>query len=106
MPYILGVFPSSMFAKANAIPYFYVICSSTITFASMFLTGKQRNKKIWKKLMSVTSSTSTELRDGNLKYPFINFKEIVLATNNFSNSNMLGHGGFGNVYKVTWNFLL
>ncbi|VAI51458.1 unnamed protein product [Triticum turgidum subsp. durum] len=51
--------------------------------------------------MSVTSSTSTELRDGNLKYPFINFKEIVLATNNFSNSNMLGHGGFGNVYKAT-----
>uniref|UniRef100_A0A8I6YGS9 Protein kinase domain-containing protein n=1 Tax=Hordeum vulgare subsp. vulgare TaxID=112509 RepID=A0A8I6YGS9_HORVV len=49
--------------------------------------------------MSGTSSTSIELHDGNLKYPFINFKEIVLATNNFSNSNMLGHGGFGNVYK-------
>ncbi|KAM3223695.1 hypothetical protein ACQJBY_057199 [Aegilops geniculata] len=50
--------------------------------------------------MSGTSSTSIELRDGNLKYPFINFKETVLATNNFSNSNMLGHGGFGNVYKA------
>ncbi|XP_044952954.1 G-type lectin S-receptor-like serine/threonine-protein kinase B120 [Hordeum vulgare subsp. vulgare] len=65
------------------------------------LSGKQRNKKIWNKLMSGTSSTSIELHDGNLKYPFINFKEIVLATNNFSNSNMLGHGGFGNVYKAT-----
>ncbi|VAI51455.1 unnamed protein product [Triticum turgidum subsp. durum] len=51
--------------------------------------------------MSGTSSTSVELHDGNLKYPFISFKEIVLATNNFSNSNMLGHGGFGNVYKGT-----
>lgn len=65
------------------------------------LGGKQRNKKIWKKLMSGTLSTSVELRDGNLKYPFISFKEIILATNNFSNSNMLGHGGFGNVYKGT-----
>ncbi|KAF7086939.1 hypothetical protein CFC21_090181 [Triticum aestivum] len=65
------------------------------------LGGKQRNKKIWKKLMSGTSSTSVELCDGNLKYPSIRFKEIVLATNNFSNSNKLGHGGFGNVYKGT-----
>ncbi|KAM0845701.1 hypothetical protein ACQ4PT_056176 [Festuca glaucescens] len=61
--------------------------------------GKRRNKEIWKKMMSGTSSTAAELRDGNLKYPFISFREIVLATNNFSNSNMLGHGGFGNVYK-------
>jgi hypothetical protein len=67
----------------------------------MFLIGKRRNKEIWKKMMSGTSSTVAELRDGNLKYPFISFREIVLATNNFSNSNMLGHGGFGNVYKVT-----
>jgi hypothetical protein len=67
----------------------------------MFLIGKRRNKEIWKKIMSGTSSTAAELRDGNLKYPFISFREIVLATNNFSNSNMIGHGGFGNVYKVT-----
>lgn len=65
------------------------------------MSDKQRNKKIWKKLMSGALSTSDELGDGNLKYPFISFREIALATNNFSNSNMLGHGGFGNVYKVT-----
>uniref|UniRef100_A0ACD6A352 Uncharacterized protein n=1 Tax=Avena sativa TaxID=4498 RepID=A0ACD6A352_AVESA len=61
--------------------------------------GKRRNKKIWKNLMSGTSSTVAELHDGNLKYPFISFREIELATNNFSHSNMLGHGGFGNVYR-------
>lgn len=62
--------------------------------------GKQINKKIWK-VLSRTLSTSAELRDGNLKYPFISFRETVVATNNFSNSNMLGCGGFGNVYKGT-----
>ncbi|KAI4983073.1 hypothetical protein ZWY2020_023565 [Hordeum vulgare] len=76
-----------------------IICVCLVRICSF--GGKQRNKKIWNKLMSGTSSTSIELHDGNLKYPFINFKEIVLATNNFSNSNMLGHGGFGNVYKAT-----
>lgn len=69
------------------------------------MSDKQRNKKIWKKLMSGALSTSDELEDGNLKYPFISFREIALATNNFSNSNMLGHGGFGNVYKVTRSYL-
>ncbi|XP_048550304.1 G-type lectin S-receptor-like serine/threonine-protein kinase B120 isoform X4 [Triticum urartu] len=76
-----------------------VICAWLVWICN--LGGKQKNKKNWKKVMSGTSSTSVELHDGNLKYPFISFKEIVLATNNFSNSNMLGHGGFGNVYKGT-----
>uniref|UniRef100_A0A8R7UXI0 Receptor-like serine/threonine-protein kinase n=1 Tax=Triticum urartu TaxID=4572 RepID=A0A8R7UXI0_TRIUA len=93
--------------KSNVLKITLPVVSSLLIIICVCLAwicsfgGKQRNKKIWKKLMSGTSSTSTELRDGNLKYPFINFKEIVLATNNFSNSNMLGHGGFGNVYKAT-----
>jgi hypothetical protein len=49
--------------------------------------------------MSEAFSTSGERGDGNI--PFFRYREIVLATNNFSSSNMLGHGGFGNVYKVT-----
>lgn len=48
--------------------------------------------------MSGTLRNSGEHGDGNT--PFFSYQEIVLATNTFSSSNMLGHGGFGNVYKV------
>jgi len=72
--------------------------SSFISFniVSLFLSVKQRNKKTWKKIVL---SISDELEDGKL--PSISFREIVLATNNFSSSNMLGH-----VYKVMINIFL
>ncbi|KAE8023059.1 hypothetical protein FH972_008811 [Carpinus fangiana] len=38
-----------------------------------------------------------ELCLGNLKK--FQFKELQIATNNFSSKNMIGKGGFGNVYK-------
>ena len=30
----------------------------------------------------------------------INFKKLVIATNNFHEANKLGQGGFGSVYRV------
>lgn len=32
--------------------------------------------------------------------PLFNFNCVVIATNNFSEENKLGEGGFGRVYKV------
>jgi len=35
----------------------------------------------------------------------LNFNTIRNATNDFSNSNQLGEGGFGVVYKVKYHYL-
>ena len=37
---------------------------------------------------------------GSFEFPFVSFKDIVLATNNFNKSYVIGQGGFGKVYKV------
>jgi hypothetical protein len=67
--------------------------------ALLFISAKRRHRKNLKKIMSEAFSTSGERGDENI--PFFRYRKIVLATNDFSSSNMLGHGGFGNVYKVT-----
>jgi hypothetical protein len=57
-----------------------------------------RNKAI--QANTILGGASKELGDENIELPFLIFKDIVTATNNFSNDNMLEQGGFGKVYKV------
>ncbi|KAL6844011.1 hypothetical protein ACP4OV_025684 [Aristida adscensionis] len=61
--------------------------------ARIVLPGKHRN-------MARYFSASNELGgDENVELPFVSFGDIITATNNFSDDNMLGQGGFGKVYK-------
>lgn len=52
-----------------------------------------------------TEGEGMELMDiqddkGNIEVPFFSFESILVATDNFSEQNKLGQGGFGPVYKV------
>ncbi|XP_058114994.1 protein NSP-INTERACTING KINASE 1-like isoform X2 [Magnolia sinica] len=69
------------------------ICLLMLGFG--LLWWKQRyNQQIF---FDVTDHHREEVCLGNLKrFPF---KELQIATDNFSSKNMIGKGGFGNVYK-------
>ena len=68
---------------------------------SLFVfAGTRRKKKVQKRLMLQYLRSTDETGDKNIEFPFISFDDIVAATDNFSDSNMLGKGGFGKVYKV------
>ena len=61
------------------------------------LAGKNMNGRKQKKVSSDGPS--------DLEFPFVRFAEIALATQNFSETCMIGQGGFGKVYKVTCSTL-
>ncbi|KAL9151071.1 hypothetical protein ABFS82_11G030100 [Erythranthe guttata] len=68
-----------------------------VIFAFLFW---KRNKKIKQSLLSSTDVQEEDLdltRLGNLQN--FTFKELQHATDNFSHKNILGTGGFGNVYR-------
>ncbi|KAL6844531.1 hypothetical protein ACP4OV_026204 [Aristida adscensionis] len=61
--------------------------------------GKRRKKKAQQRMMLEYFRSMEDAGHNNLEFPFISFEDVVAATDNFSDSNMLGKGGFGKVYK-------
>uniref|UniRef100_A0A0E0DIS6 non-specific serine/threonine protein kinase n=1 Tax=Oryza meridionalis TaxID=40149 RepID=A0A0E0DIS6_9ORYZ len=61
--------------------------------------GEKRNNENQNRAMLGNFRASHEVYEKNQEFPCINFEDVVTATNNFSDSNMLGEGGFGKVYK-------
>jgi hypothetical protein len=71
-------------------------------------TGKRQNKYLpsltWSSAHFEESSTGEldgidgSTRNSNL--PFFDLSIIIAATDNFSDANKLGQGGFGSIYKV------
>uniref|UniRef100_A0A0D9W9Z0 Receptor-like serine/threonine-protein kinase n=1 Tax=Leersia perrieri TaxID=77586 RepID=A0A0D9W9Z0_9ORYZ len=58
------------------------------------------NKEILRKVDLGHFNTFHESWDQNLELPNISFEDLTFATNSFNDTNILGKGGFGKVYKV------
>ncbi|KAG2569070.1 G-type lectin S-receptor-like serine/threonine-protein kinase B120 isoform X2 [Panicum virgatum] len=91
--------------KSNLVKIFLPITTFVLllAFAALVWTykyrGTRRKKKVQKRLMLQYLRSTDETGDKNIEFPFISFDDIVAATDNFSDANMLGKGGFGKVYK-------
>ncbi|XP_037487804.1 receptor-like serine/threonine-protein kinase SD1-7 isoform X2 [Triticum dicoccoides] len=73
-----------------------------IVFSWMYkYRGKWGKKKNQKKLMLGYISTSNSLEGKNTEFPCFSYEDILSGTKSFADSNLLGRGGFGKVYKGT-----
>ncbi|KAK4479854.1 hypothetical protein RD792_015397 [Penstemon davidsonii] len=70
------------------------ICLLIIGFSFLLWWRHKHNKQIF---LDVNEQHHEEVCLGNLRR--FHFRELQIATHNFSNKNILGKGGFGNVYK-------
>ncbi|XP_073010469.1 LRR receptor kinase SERL2-like [Typha latifolia] len=69
----------------------------TLLVLSAGLLFKWRQRRDRKILFDVDDQQSEEVSLGNVKK--FRFRDLQVATDNFSSKNILGNGGFGNVYR-------
>ncbi|CAI9096354.1 OLC1v1032474C1 [Oldenlandia corymbosa var. corymbosa] len=72
------------------------ICLLIVGFGFFLWWRQKHNKQIFLDV-NVSEQHHDEVCLGNLRR--FQFRELQVATNNFSSKNILGKGGFGNVYK-------
>lgn len=58
------------------------------------MSMKVKNSEFFK------DDNGAKLKKNEVKLPLFNFVSVSAATNNFSDANKLGEGGFGPVYKA------
>lgn len=51
---------------------------------------------------SYFQNISEKMKKKGIEVPFVVLESILAATDNFSEANKHGEGGFGPVYKVIW----
>ncbi|CAL5070221.1 unnamed protein product [Urochloa decumbens] len=101
----LGKSPDTVQKKSKLLKILLPIiaCLLLLSFAALAWKckrrGKQQKKKVQKRMMLEYLGSTDETGNKNTEFPFVSFNDIVAATDNFSDSNMLGKGGFGKVYK-------
>ncbi|KAG2571430.1 G-type lectin S-receptor-like serine/threonine-protein kinase B120 [Panicum virgatum] len=79
-----------------------IACLLLLAFAALVWKckrGKQQKNKVQTKMMLEYFRSTDEAGNKSIEFPFVSFHDIVAATDNFSDTNMLGKGGFGKVYK-------
>ncbi|XP_052167905.1 receptor-like serine/threonine-protein kinase SD1-8 [Oryza glaberrima] len=87
--------------KSNAIKIVLPVLGSIlivlcIFFAWLKIKGKKTNQE--KHIKLIFDGEGSTVQDFEL--PFVRFEDIALATNNFSEINKIGQGGFGKVYMA------
>ncbi|KAL6844007.1 hypothetical protein ACP4OV_025680 [Aristida adscensionis] len=75
--------------------------NSNLKILLPIIAWTRQKKSVHNRTMLEYMTSTDEAGDKSIEFPFLSFEDIVVATDNFSDSNMLGKGGFGKVYKGT-----
>jgi hypothetical protein len=68
----------------------------------LLFKSEEEGEKVESKLEIVLDQAENEI--SSVESLQFDFGTIKVATENFSNANKLGQGGFGAVYKVMWQY--